>query len=147
LRDLITGGHGEVRYKIFDCRFPYEFEGGHIPGAINIPTLFEIASVFDGLERENSRLVIIFHCEFSSERGPEVYVAVNVVSKHKSRMKAFRSLDRELNKEIWPSLFFPELYLLKGGYKEFWTSFPVRYSFVYPLSKLLSEFVYTIRVR
>lgn len=57
------------------------------------------------------RVVIIFHCEFSSERGP--------------RMCRFvRERDRAVNE--YPSLHYPELYILKGGYKEFFRDFKVR---------------------
>ena len=48
---------------------------------------------------------MVFHCEFSSERGPRVY-------------KLFRSMDRKKN--IYPELDWPEIYLLKDGYKRFW---------------------------
>lgn len=59
----------------------------------------------------DKRVVIIFHCEFSSERGP--------------RMCRFvRERDRAMNE--YPSLHYPELYILKGGYKEFFQDFKVR---------------------
>ena len=48
---------------------------------------------------------MVFHCEFSSERGPRVY-------------KLFRGMDRKKN--IYPELDWPEIYLLKDGYKRFW---------------------------
>ncbi|XP_052820208.1 M-phase inducer phosphatase cdc-25.3-like [Mya arenaria] len=54
--------------------------------------------------------VIVFHCEFSSERGPNMY-------------RHLRSLDRESNKDSNPQLNFPEVYLLEGGYKEFYHQF------------------------
>ncbi|MEQ2192346.1 M-phase inducer phosphatase 1, partial [Xenoophorus captivus] len=54
------------------------------------------------------RVVIIFHCEFSSERGP--------------RMCRFvRERDRAMNE--YPKLHYPELYILKGGYKDFFPYF------------------------
>lgn len=58
----------------------------------------------------DKRVVIIFHCEFSSERGP--------------RMCRFvRERDRAMNE--YPRLHYPELYILKGGYKEFYHDFKV----------------------
>ncbi|KAJ6655063.1 hypothetical protein lerEdw1_005967 [Lerista edwardsae] len=52
----------------------------------------------------NKRVIVVFHCEFSSERGP--------------RMCRFvRERDRLGNK--YPRLHYPELYVLKGGYKDF----------------------------
>ncbi|KAJ8271627.1 hypothetical protein COCON_G00104860 [Conger conger] len=54
------------------------------------------------------RVLLVFHCEFSSERGP--------------RMCRFvRERDRVLNE--YPNLHYPELYVLKGGYKEFFPLF------------------------
>ena len=48
--------------------------------------------------------VIVFHCEFSSERAPAM-------------LRFLRKHDRAKN--AYPSLDFPELYLLKDGYKNF----------------------------
>lgn len=66
----------ESKLVIIDCRFPYEFEGGHIKGAINLPTREAIAEFFFGNEdrtRELMKSVIVFHCEFSQSRGPGMY--------------------------------------------------------------------------
>lgn len=52
----------------------------------------------------SKRVVLIFHCEFSSERGPKL-------------SRFLRSQDRQMNKDCYPSLHYPELYLLDGGYK------------------------------
>lgn len=51
---------------------------------------------------------MIFHCEFSSERGPRMFTIL-------------REYDR--SKNIYPRLHWPEIYLLKGGYKDFWDRF------------------------
>ncbi|XP_034015326.1 M-phase inducer phosphatase 2 isoform X2 [Thalassophryne amazonica] len=96
------------RVILIDCRYPYEFEGGHVKCALN---LHQEDQVEDFLIKNpiiptcpGKRVVIIFHCEFSSERGP--------------RMCRFvRERDRAIND--YPRLCYPELYILKGGYKEF----------------------------
>uniref|UniRef100_A0A8C2ZP63 M-phase inducer phosphatase n=1 Tax=Cyclopterus lumpus TaxID=8103 RepID=A0A8C2ZP63_CYCLU len=97
---------------VMDCRYPYEFDGGHIKGALN---LHQEDQVEDFLLKTpivpsypDKRVVIIFHCEFSSERGP--------------RMSRFvRERDRAANE--YPNLHYPELYILKGGYKDFFPHF------------------------
>ncbi len=39
------------------------------------------------------------------------------------RLKFLRNSDRTLNEHCYPYLFYPELYLLEGGYKLFYESF------------------------
>ncbi|XP_070804206.1 M-phase inducer phosphatase 2 isoform X1 [Pituophis catenifer annectens] len=97
---------------IVDCRYPYEYEGGHIKGAVNLPLEKDVE---DFLLKKPivpsdaaKRVIVVFHCEFSSERGP--------------RMCRFvREKDRGRN--AYPSLHYPELYILKGGYKEFFPQY------------------------
>lgn len=104
-------------YRIIDCRYPYEFEGGHIKGAKNLYTHEQILEEFlsaqqtelqqqQNADAGNKRNIIIFHCEFSSERGPKM-------------SRFLRSLDRERNTNAYPALHYPEIYLLHNGYKEF----------------------------
>ncbi|VDI06893.1 M-phase inducer phosphatase 1 [Mytilus galloprovincialis] len=106
LTDVLNGGYDDVisDYKIIDCRYPYEFEGGHIRGAENMYLHETILTLLR--QPTKDRQIIIFHCEFSSERGPKM-------------LRFLRSKDRELNKENYPSLNFPEIYLLDNGYKAF----------------------------
>ncbi|RWS24972.1 M-phase inducer phosphatase 1-B-like protein [Leptotrombidium deliense] len=119
LAAVIKGEFNEllVKYTIVDCRYPYEYEGGHIIGAKNIYSQDQILSEFFNdkvrdepkvVDKNAKRNVIIFHCEFSSERGPSLY-------------RYLRSKDRELN--TYPNLHHPEVYLLNGGYKAFFESF------------------------
>lgn len=63
-------------------RYPYEYEGGHIKGAINLYTKEQmmdelkekkyLQQIEDGQSSETKRNILIFHCEFSSERGPSL---------------------------------------------------------------------------
>lgn len=69
-----------AEYHVIDCRFDYEYAGGHIPGAININTTTEIEEFFLGSRRPSSspscsgdgvkKTVLVFHCEFSAKRAP-----------------------------------------------------------------------------
>ena len=97
-------------YLILDARYPYEFDGGHIENAESAYVKEKIFNkLFDKpLFGENGQpLVLIFHCEFSSERGPKL-------------MREIRERDRMLNKHCYPALNYPEIYLLEGGYKSFY---------------------------
>ncbi|XP_059475127.1 M-phase inducer phosphatase isoform X2 [Neocloeon triangulifer] len=113
---LLTGGFSEHidSFSIIDCRYPYEFNGGHIKGAKNLFSKDLIDDVFiRGSQGQtpclnsNKRHILIFHCEFSSERAP-------CLSRY------LRSSDRAANKECYPQLYYPEVYLLHGGYKAFY---------------------------
>lgn len=62
-------------FKIIDCRYPYEFEGGHICEALNIFTQEKIVSELFEKEMEvdpTACSILVFHCEFSSERAPKL---------------------------------------------------------------------------
>jgi len=57
---------------VIDCRFPYEFRGGHVKNALNFESIKKLNEFFFETKiRENA--LIIFHCEFSQKRAPEVY--------------------------------------------------------------------------
>ncbi|XP_045190090.2 M-phase inducer phosphatase 1-like [Mercenaria mercenaria] len=110
LSQVIRGEYGQEIEKavIVDCRYPYEFQGGHIQGAKNLYTTEHIISEFMKnpikADDPNKRVILIFHCEFSSERGPKM-------------SRFLRKSDRQANKDCYPYLFYPEIYLLDGGYK------------------------------
>ena len=57
---------------IVDCRYPYEYEGGHINGAVNLYTKDDVNSLLQNISQSHKPRVLIFHCEFSSERGPKM---------------------------------------------------------------------------
>lgn len=96
---------------IVDCRYPYEYEGGHIRSALNLHTKEEIFNFF--LKKPKSspekRTVVIFHCEFSSKRAPNMY-------------RYLRNKDRDSHRHCYPKLFYPEIYVVHGGYKAFFES-------------------------
>ncbi|NXX70142.1 MPIP2 phosphatase, partial [Spizella passerina] len=98
---------------VVDCRYPYEYEGGHVKGAVNLPLQRDVEEFL--LERPivpqegSKRVILIFHCEFSVERGPKM-------------CKFLRDRDRSCHEYPW--LHYPELYVLKGGYREFFLQFP-----------------------
>ena len=83
LANVLDGDYSDdiARCVIVDARFPYEFERGHIRDALNLYTPDDITNEFlaEDLTPAHSygdgkpkRTVLIFHCEFSSERGPRL---------------------------------------------------------------------------
>ncbi|XP_023473394.1 M-phase inducer phosphatase 3 isoform X15 [Equus przewalskii] len=100
------------KFYIIDCRYPYEYLGGHIQGALNLYSQEELYNFF--LKKPvvpldtQKRIIIVFHCEFSSERGPRM-------------CRSLREEDRALNR--YPALYYPELYILKGGYRDFFPEY------------------------
>ncbi|XP_030747369.1 M-phase inducer phosphatase-like [Sitophilus oryzae] len=130
---LITGSHPDLKsissltmsnvirgkytpmlnsFLIIDCRYPYEYNGGHIEGAINIYTQEQCLKLLHKpVKQAGGRHILIFHCEFSMERGP-------------SMSRLLRKEDRLMNSSNYPNLVYPEIYILEGGYKTFFHSFP-----------------------
>ncbi|KAF4123931.1 hypothetical protein GMORB2_5647 [Geosmithia morbida] len=109
LLDLLDGKYSEHfdQKMIIDCRFEYEYEGGHIDGAVNhndkdllVSQLFQTPM--------HGRTLLVFHCEYSAHRAP-------LMARH------VRSEDRTANKDNYPHLTYPEVYILDGGYSGFFS--------------------------
>ncbi len=71
LLDVLDGKYHKLYDEsiVVDCRFEYEYEGGHIQGAVNYndkellaKNLFQVQSP--------SNTLLIFHCEYSAHRAP-----------------------------------------------------------------------------
>lgn len=90
---------------IIDCRFEYEYDGGHIDGAINYNDKELLARHLFQTPMDG-RTLIIFHCEYSAHRAP-------LMARH------VRSQDRSANAANYPRLTYPDVYILSGGYSEF----------------------------
>jgi hypothetical protein len=88
-----------------DARFEYEFSGGCIRGSRNVRSVAAMKALFD--EFRQSNLPVVFHCEFSKNRGPAL-------------MHRFREHDRRENLKHYPALDFPGVFLLEGGYARFY---------------------------
>jgi M-phase inducer tyrosine phosphatase len=95
--------------KVIDCRFKYEYEGGHIHGSINVNDAEELDRMF--FQEITRRTLVIFHCEFSQVRGPEL-------------ADFFRKSDRQMNEMVYPNLHYPHVYVLHGGYSAFHEAYP-----------------------
>ncbi|PIO62511.1 rhodanese-like protein [Teladorsagia circumcincta] len=102
------------KYVLVDCRYPYEFNGGHIKGAINVFDTSKCEEVFypsNSLHRaEIHSRIPIFYCEYSQKRGP-------------SMAQTLRSVDRQRNVDVYPKVDFPEIYVVDKGYRNFFETF------------------------
>ena len=95
MNGLLSGQFNDrlKRYHILDCRFDYEFAGGHIDGAVNVKSMEALEELLlspgtgvhiDGEALPSSsrsgeladceQVVLIFHCEFSAKRAPTLCV-------------------------------------------------------------------------
>ena len=77
--DVLDGKYGQCydRSIIIDCRFEYEYEGGHIEGAINVNDKERLAmQLFESPAAENA--LLIFHCEYSVHRAPIMCVCQTI---------------------------------------------------------------------
>lgn len=95
--------HIERDYLFVDARFSYEYNGGHIKGAVNIRDEEIVKKLLDEPK------LLIFYCEFSSVRGPKLAAEL-------------RNLDRQTS--LYPTLKCPEIYILEGGYSNFYKQYP-----------------------
>lgn len=110
---LAQGRFGNLTYQIIDCRYDYEYVGGHIKNAKHVaPSVLDkkLKEIFTENVTEPQNTVLIFHCEFSSKRGPAAY-------------KAVRDYDRKLNHNRYPYLYYPYIYVMEGGYREFYKDY------------------------
>lgn len=106
----VLDGHFDREYDqrmVIDCRFEYEFEGGHINGAVNYNDKELITSQLFETSLPGKTL-LIFHCEYSAHRAP-------IMARH------VRQQDRTTNIEHYPKLTYPEVYILEGGYSAFFS--------------------------
>jgi M-phase inducer tyrosine phosphatase len=83
----LLDGHydSQIRdFHVIDCRFDYEYNGGHIPGAVNINTTNQLEELLLGPSLMKPRpsvsgdsqkkTILVFHCEFSAKRAPTLLV-------------------------------------------------------------------------
>ncbi|KAI1723909.1 rhodanese-like domain-containing protein [Ditylenchus destructor] len=99
------------KFLLVDCRYPFEYNGGHIRHAVNIFDPSKIEEIFypetpqcdNGI---NSKIPI-FYCEYSQVRGP-------------CMARELRKLDRARNEHQYPFVNYKEIYLLDRGYKQFY---------------------------
>ncbi|KAJ7098076.1 hypothetical protein B0H15DRAFT_823990 [Mycena belliarum] len=117
LNRLLDGHFSDkADYHLIDCRFDYEFNGGHIKGAVNLNAPADVEDFLLRISLKKPKpsvsgdparkTILVFHCEFSVKRAP-------TFAKH------LRAKDRALNNHVYPKIHYPELYILEGGYSQY----------------------------
>ncbi|KAI9781848.1 MAG: cell division cycle- protein [Geoglossum umbratile] len=96
---------------IVDCRFEYEYDGGHIEGAVNYNDKELLAKKL--FECSTPNTLVILHCEYSAHRAP---IMAQFIRHH----------DRAANDYRYPKLTYPEVYILDGGYSSFYADYRAR---------------------
>jgi len=85
LVDILDGAYDTVydNKVIIDCRFEYEYNGGHIEGALNFCDKEKLAErLFQAPSSANTLLVL--HCEYSAHRAPLMYVSTLTIAESPS---------------------------------------------------------------
>jgi len=112
LVDLLNEQEFNAQFVLIDCRYPYEYEGGHVKNAINVHDTTAITGLFfpqDEVEsaKMHARMPI-FYCEFSQVRGPKMAYEL-------------RRTDRMRN--VYPHVEYSEIYVLDRGYSTYFRTF------------------------
>ncbi|CAJ0929658.1 unnamed protein product, partial [Mesorhabditis belari] len=112
------------QYVLIDCRYPYEYQGGHVKNAISLFDSVHDIEKWDYTETletifypecSTQRQLMhtrkpIFYCEYSQKRGP-------------SMARLLREIDRSRNSENYPHVDIKEIYVIDKGYKNFFETF------------------------
>lgn len=113
LHKIVTSQYSNQFEKlvVIDCRFPYEYAGGHIANAVNISLQTQLEDHFMLNKPDaNHKTLLVFHCEYSLLRGPTMALHL-------------RKLDRLHNADRYPYLTYPDIVVLEGGYKNFFDKY------------------------
>uniref|UniRef100_A0A915EKE0 protein-tyrosine-phosphatase n=1 Tax=Ditylenchus dipsaci TaxID=166011 RepID=A0A915EKE0_9BILA len=98
------------KFILIDCRYPFEYNGGHIKGSINLHDTAKLQDVFFPVNRSKFEAVRsripIFYCEFSQKRGPNM-------------AGELRRTDRKRNLYNYPNIDYNEIYVVDRGYRKF----------------------------
>jgi hypothetical protein len=77
LRDILEGKY-DATYDnrlVIDCRFAYEYAGGHIRDAENHWTRETIDTLLFSNPPSSNDAILVLHCEYSECRAPRMYVS------------------------------------------------------------------------
>ncbi|KAI3421992.1 hypothetical protein GPALN_012529 [Globodera pallida] len=110
LFDELTEEQFQRRFILIDCRYPYEYDAGHIWYSSNVWETSSIEEIFYPEDEERfsevKGRIPIFYCEYSQKRGPKMALAL-------------REQDRNRNESRYPKLDYKQIYILDQGYRQF----------------------------
>ena len=130
--DLTMGKYNDLitDVKVIDCRSIEEYSAGHINNAYNVPVSHSkcdrsrcndsveeaLESIFFPVVPDALTTAIVFYCEYSSHRGPTGAAKLKKLDsdKLKNQKSNFNS----------PMRHYPQVYVLEGGYKDYFQKFP-----------------------
>ena len=127
-----------------DARFPFEYQNGHVAGALNVWNYKRALSFFETTSiNDYATTVFVFHCEFSSSRGPglascfadlarklthSVFGETDRERKYRWEDERDAALERGEEVTTWEDVpkinYFPQVYIMTGGYKLFFETYP-----------------------
>ena len=114
VQDLLSIQETNYDVELIDCRFDYEYRGGHAilngKEAILVNSEQDLLIKFHALEPSPNK-VLVFYCEYSELRGPRL-------------ASMLRQYDKDNLTSESMELRFPEVYILRGGYKELYEQYP-----------------------
>jgi M-phase inducer tyrosine phosphatase len=94
---------------VVDCRYDYEFQYGHVRGALHANCPEELRDLFfSSIDKQS---YVVFHCELSCDRGPKM-------------AEMLREMDRTVNSVRNRGLYYRNVFVMDGGYREFHRRFP-----------------------
>ena len=95
-----------------DCRYPYEYDGGHVTGSVNcwddvtikksLFSTYGLNKSVDSSSTCSSSNILVLYCEFSSRRVKEITSRI-------------QSMDRSMNGNL---LKYYDLRIVEGGFKK-----------------------------
>jgi len=114
----IPEGH---QLLLWDARFPFEYEFGHIRGAVNFtcPSIrFEMDKVVRGARLSNMKYIVLCYCQYSSKRAPNLLDVLRCSEKDIMLEERANTATLETNEESRFTAF-----LVDGGFDGFYKDF------------------------
>ncbi|EFO19886.1 hypothetical protein LOAG_08608 [Loa loa] len=102
------------KYALIDCRYPYEYEGGHIKGALNIYDPVELENTFFPKCSAAFKIMLKKFRYFTAN--------IQVLEGQCCNASHLRKSDRVRNYANYPFLYYNEIYVLQGGYNSFYST-------------------------